>query len=63
MAAATEKELVFIDWLKRHGAVLDKLEWPAVDPATGSRGAITRENIEVHTSAMHAADATHMILY
>ena len=50
MAAATEKELIFLDWLNRHGAVLDKLEWPAVDPATGSRGAIAKENIEVNNA-------------
>jgi hypothetical protein len=45
--SATAKEILFLEWLKHHGAVLDKLDWPAVDPATGSRGAIALETIEV----------------
>lgn len=45
--AASEKELVFLEWLTKHGAVLNKLRWPAVDQSTGSRGAIAVDNIEV----------------
>lgn len=47
MCTPSEKELSFLNWLKSNGAMLDKLVWPAVDPATGSRGAITTQNIEV----------------
>lgn len=47
MNAPTEKELAFLQWLRNNGAEIDKLAWPAVDPATGSRGAMALENIEV----------------
>jgi hypothetical protein len=43
----SEKERRFLAWLAEHGAVLDKLNWPAVDPATGSRGAMAVVDINV----------------
>jgi hypothetical protein len=64
MSIASTKELAFLDWLRRHGAVLDKLEWPAVDPATGSRGAIALTDIEVpFLMSYHSFHTSHVLCY
>ena len=61
----SQPELLFIEWLQSHGAVIDSLDWPSVDNVwrdtflphslmyrlqeTGSRGAIAKRDFAVVT--------------
>lgn len=45
MTAVSSKDIRFLSWLKQHGAMFPKVDWPRSDTDSGIRGAIALDNI------------------
>ncbi|CAM9164316.1 unnamed protein product [Scytosiphon promiscuus] len=43
-AAMAEQQ--FLDWLRRHGAGIDSIDWPSSETGSGIRGAVAKQDIE-----------------
>lgn len=43
---ATEQELEFVGWLRRHGAAFGSVDWPSSETESGIRGAVATLNID-----------------